>query len=227
MPTPPATTQPPARDPWQGFAAHLVAAGLLTQAGVDVVRAAAEGGRDPLPDALLKRGELDAPELLAQLGDYFGVEAIAGDEIPLDPSLMKHVPKALLLRYNCVPVRMVGVTVTLAMVDPGDEQALAELRRAIPASIATAVALEGDIVAALQRGGVFESETERGDTAYNHVLDQARDEITAGKPATALERFEEAAAAYARAAALAAASHESLAALAHRGRGYCLARLGR
>ncbi|MBI5478012.1 MAG: tetratricopeptide repeat protein [Deltaproteobacteria bacterium] len=176
-------------DTWGRFARHLVTAGVLTAADVEALQRDPLPGARSLPGVLLQRGQCEAPRLRQELADFFGVEAVGPEEIPLDPALMVYFPGELLVRLGCIPLTQVGTTMRLAMIDPSDERALRTLRGLVMCSIWPVVALEPDVLAALERAGATGSSGggESGDTAFAGPLQRIGEALAAGHPEQALQ----------------------------------------
>jgi hypothetical protein len=99
----------------------------------------------PSPRVLSARGVLD---LLAR---QYGVSPIALGELRVSASVLALVPRALALKYRCVPVTLHEGRLVVAFVDPGNSQALAELRRVTGyEEIEPTVATEAEVLAALR-----------------------------------------------------------------------------
>ncbi len=100
----------------------------------------------PSRRALTARGVLD---LLAR---QYGVAPIELHELRLAGAVLELVPGELALRHRCIPVALHEGRLVIAFVDPGNSQALAELRRVTGyEDIEPAVATEPDILAALKK----------------------------------------------------------------------------
>ena len=65
-------------------------------------------------------------------------------EFDLQPSVLAMVPTKLIRLHRMLPVRLTGRTLTVAMVAPRNVQALAELKRTLPAVDLEVVAISGD-----------------------------------------------------------------------------------
>jgi tetratricopeptide (TPR) repeat protein len=174
---------------WQRFAAHLVAAGALTPAQLEGLRADPRSGEVCLTEYLVEKELCEPARLRQELGAFFGVEAVGPEDIPIDPLLLDYFPGDLLLRLKSVPLTLVGTTLRLAMADPSDAQALRQLRALVFASIWPVVALERDIVSALENVGAGDKGNGRdgGDTAFADLLKQAGEALARGKPEQALD----------------------------------------
>ncbi len=100
----------------------------------------------PSPRALTAKGVLD---LLAR---QYGVAPIELGELTLSRAVLDLVPKQLAHQHRCIPVAVNNGRLVMAFVDPGNAQALADLRRVTGLEeIEPAVATEPDIRAALSK----------------------------------------------------------------------------
>ena len=175
---------------WDRFAGHLVEKGILRPGEVEEIRADCVATQTSLPELLLRRGRCEPAQLRQELSAFFGVDAVGPEEIPIDPVLLQHFPGDLLMRKGCIPLTLVGNSLRMAMVDPGDQETLRTLRSiVIFASIWPVVALERDIKAALQLMGVSTDAHGggSGDTEFAGPLEQVGGLLSAGKPEETLE----------------------------------------
>jgi len=89
---------------------------------------------------LVEEGFLTRDELNWSLGNLLGVAYVELDAQMVDPELVASVPAELLHRYQVVPMIEVGGELTLAMADPTDTQAVADIASVTGAAVKAAMA---------------------------------------------------------------------------------------
>jgi len=105
----------------------LVSHGLITR---DQRREALQRQKQTerrLGEILVEQGTLTRDELNWALGNLLGVPYVELEASMVDPELTRSVPADLLRRYQAVPMIQVGNELTLAMADPTDSQAIADI----------------------------------------------------------------------------------------------------
>ncbi|MCX7995799.1 MAG: type IV-A pilus assembly ATPase PilB [candidate division WOR-3 bacterium] len=99
-----------------------------------------------LGSTLIKLGYLKEEDLLKALSIHFGVKSIDLKSIQLDPGILKLIPSDIAAKYLVVPVKRLGRTLSLAMVNPGDMNAIEDIKFATGYDIEPLVASEEAIV---------------------------------------------------------------------------------
>jgi type IV pilus assembly protein PilB len=124
----------------------LVKKGLISE---DMLaRALEEQKKDGsrLGSTLIKLGYLKEEDLLKALSEHFGVKAIDLRKEELDPNVLKLIPSDLAGKYLVVPVKRIGRTLSLAMVNPGDMNAIEDIKFATGFDVEPLVASEDAIL---------------------------------------------------------------------------------
>jgi type IV pilus assembly protein PilB len=85
-----------------------------------------EGGR--LGSVLIRLGFIDAAKLLKFLSQQYGVPAVDLEPLEIDPAIIKLVPAEVVKKYLVVPIKRLGATLSLAMVDPSDVFAIDDIK---------------------------------------------------------------------------------------------------
>ncbi|MFW6162688.1 MAG: GspE/PulE family protein, partial [Planctomycetota bacterium] len=124
----------------------LVEHGLITREQRREALARQKETDQRLGEVLVEQGTLTRDELNWALGNLLGVPYVELDPQTLDPALVRAVPAELLRRYQVVPMVQVGEELTLAMADPTDSQAAADVAAVTGARVKPAMA-DADAVA--------------------------------------------------------------------------------
>ena len=85
-----------------------------------------EGGR--LGSVLIRLGFIDGPKLLKFLSQQYGVPSVELEKLEIDPAVIKLVPAEVVKKYLVVPIKRLGATLSLAMVDPSDVFAIDDIK---------------------------------------------------------------------------------------------------
>lgn len=118
----------------------LVSHGLITR---DQRRKALQKQKQTskrLGEILVEEHILTRDELNWSLGNLLGVPYVELDAQMVDPDLAASIPAELLRRYQAVPMIQVGNEITIAMADPTDAQAIADIGAVTGAEVKVAMA---------------------------------------------------------------------------------------
>lgn len=99
-----------------------------------------------LGSTLIKLGFIKEEELLNALSRHFGVKSVDLKKIDLDPNLLKLIPGDLAGKYLVVPIKRMGRTLTVAMINPGDITAVEDIKFATGFEIEPVVAAEDSLL---------------------------------------------------------------------------------
>ncbi|MDR5682631.1 MAG: hypothetical protein QN163_01205 [Armatimonadota bacterium] len=131
----------------------LVQTGLITRAQLDEAIAAHKQSGIRLGAALLQLGHASEDDIAWALSTQLQVPYVHLSPELVDPAAVERVPVHAARRLGLCPVIATTDEITVAMVDPTDEAAVAEVERISGLRVATAIALASDIettLAALQ-----------------------------------------------------------------------------
>lgn len=129
----------------------LVAAGALAPADLRQAEQRRRSSGEPLSRALLDTGAAPPSQIVHALALLYGLETARFDQCPLDAAATALVPEELARRLGVIPLRKVGSTLSCAIFDPGDTEALEALENVSDCSIALQVATPSEIAAELDR----------------------------------------------------------------------------
>lgn len=93
----------------------LISAEHLTEA----IRQGAER-REPLTQTLVRMNLFEQTRLAKLLSDYHGISFIS-EPPSADPYLFQLIPETIIRKYQTLPVKLAGKTLTVAMVEPDNE----------------------------------------------------------------------------------------------------------
>jgi type IV pilus assembly protein PilB len=99
-----------------------------------------------LGSTLIKLGFIKEEDLLTALSRHFGVKSVDLRKTDLDPGLLKLIPGDLAGKYLVVPVKRLGRTLTVAMINPGDITAVEDIKFATGFEIEPVVAAEESLL---------------------------------------------------------------------------------
>jgi type IV pilus assembly protein PilB len=127
----------------------LLAAKLVTedQLQKSLLAQKKEGGR--LGSILVKMNFIEEDKLLKFLGQQYGIPAIDLSKLQIDPAVTKLVPFEVVQKYQVMPIKRSGSTLSLAMVDPTNVFAVDDIKFMTGYEIEPMVASETAVMAAI------------------------------------------------------------------------------
>ena len=131
--------------------ALLVDRGLITQPQLDAAIAEQKNTGRRLGHVLVDRGLVSPESLLEVLSEQLGVPTARINAYTVSPEAISALPEKVARRHTAFPLQKVGGTLLVALPTPKDLTALDDLRFASGCEIKTVLALEDEIVAALNR----------------------------------------------------------------------------
>src|SRR5882724_5652356 len=102
----------------------LVAEGLITDAQLKQALAEQKGKTEKLGSILARLGFITEEELIGFLSRQYGIPCITLCNIDVDAETLRLVPAPIARKYEVLPVKRIGGTLTLAMADPTNVFAL-------------------------------------------------------------------------------------------------------
>jgi len=102
----------------------LVQDGLITALQLSKGLAEARQNGTRLGFALIKLGAIAEADLTRALAKQYRVPAVDLERVPIDPRIPRMLPAELALKHQVLPIRRVGRTLTVAMADPTDANAI-------------------------------------------------------------------------------------------------------
>jgi type IV pilus assembly protein PilB len=129
----------------------LVAEGLLTEE--QLVRALAEqkGRAEKLGAILVRLNFIHEDQLIGFLSRQYGIPSITLSQLDIDPDVLRLVPAQIARKYEVLPVKRVGNSLTLAMADPTNVFALDDVSFMTNLQVLPVVASQAAIRQAIER----------------------------------------------------------------------------
>lgn len=146
----------------------LLEKGLVTSGQVEDVRRSIVREGVSVVDMLLDKAVLSEQEILSALAAQFGMEMISLRGLNLSLEIRDMIPVDIARRYKVVPVSKNDDTLTVALSDPLDFDALDTLRYILKCNVEGVVALRDELKATLDRYYATE-------TTMETMLDQITD----------------------------------------------------
>ena len=105
----------------------LVAEGLITQDQLRQAVVEQKGKADKLGSILVRQGSLSEEQLIGFLSRQYGIPSITLASLDVDADTLRLVPPHIAKKYEVLPVKRIGGTLTLAMSDPTNVFALDDI----------------------------------------------------------------------------------------------------
>jgi len=130
---------------------YFVAEGLINQEQLQVATAKQKelGGSDPIGRVLVTMGLVSERDRVRCLGKVWGVPFIDVSDAGLHEEILKLISPGVAKRCKCIPIERQENRLVVAMVNPLDIFVIDELRLATGYEIEPMIAVEEDVVAAL------------------------------------------------------------------------------
>jgi type IV pilus assembly protein PilB len=150
----------------------LVAEGLIVPE--DLRRALSEqaGTTEKLGSILVRLNFLTEEQLIGFLSRQYGVPSITLSQLDIEPEVLRLVPAQLAKRYEVIPIKRTGNTLTLAMSDPTNVFALDDVAFLTNLQVLPVVASQAAIRKAIDR--TYDSQA----NAITDVLEELDQELT-------------------------------------------------
>lgn len=129
----------------------LVASGIITREQLSEALNAQrlEGGK--LGDVLQKLGYVDEETIATLLSEQYGIPFIDLNGYEIEPSVINLIPSELCQKYELIPIKRTGSSLTVAMVDPTNVYSLDDIKFMTGLNIEPVIALESAIKEAIER----------------------------------------------------------------------------
>ena len=102
----------------------LVAEGLITEAQLRQALGDQRGKADKLGSVLVRQGSITEEQLIGFLSRQYGIPSITLVNLEIDAETLRLVPPHIAKKYEVLPIKRIGGTLTLAMSDPTNVFAL-------------------------------------------------------------------------------------------------------
>jgi type IV pilus assembly protein PilB len=111
-----------------GIGDLLLREGVITQEQLGAAMRDAKQNNTRIAFALVKLGFISETDLTRLLARQYRVPAVDLDRVHIDPKIVKLIPGELALKHHVLPLRRVGRTLTVAMVNPTDANAIDSIK---------------------------------------------------------------------------------------------------
>src|SRR6266403_102883 len=142
----------------------LVAERLITEAQLKQALAEQKGKTEKLGSILARLGFITEEQLIGFLSRQYGIPSITLTNIDVDTETLRLVPAQIARKYEILPVKRIGGTLTLAMADPTNVFALDDIAFMTSLQILPVVAPQATIRKAIEK------HYEDGQVSMNEML---------------------------------------------------------
>src|SRR5467141_3397882 len=142
----------------------LVAERLITETQLKQALSEQKGNTDKLVSILARLGFITEEQLIGLLSRQYGIPSISLTNINVDTETLRLVPAPIARKYEILPVKRIGGTLTLAMADPTNVFALDDIAFMTSLQILPVVAPQATIRKAIEK------HYEGGQTSMNEML---------------------------------------------------------
>ena len=146
----------------------LVAEGLITDAQLRQALSDQKGKTDKLGTVLVGLGFITEEQLIGFLSRQYGIPSITLSTLDIDAETLRLVPAHIAKKYEVLPVKRIGGTLTLAMSDPTNVFALDDVAFMTNLQILPVVAPQAAIRRALEKN----YETGQGGASMNEMMEE-------------------------------------------------------
>jgi type IV pilus assembly protein PilB len=129
----------------------LVAEGLIDEEQLGKALAEQKGTSEKLGSILLKLNFVQEEQLIGFLSRQYGIPSITLSQLDVDPEVLKLVPDTIAKKYEVLPIKRQGSTLTLAMADPTNVFALDDVAFMTNLQVTPVVASQAAIRKAIER----------------------------------------------------------------------------
>jgi type IV pilus assembly protein PilB len=106
----------------------LVREGLVSEEQLQQGLAEARTTKTRIGHALVKLGFVEEAELVRALARHYRIPAVDLSRVTVDPKILRLIPSDVAVKHLALPLRRVGRTLTVAMVNPTDLRAIDDLK---------------------------------------------------------------------------------------------------
>jgi len=147
----------------------LVAERLITEDQLKQALAEQKGKTEKLGSILARLGFITEEQLIGFLSRQYGIPSITLTNIDVDTETLRLVPAPIARKYEILPVKRIGGTLTLAMADPTNVFALDDIAFMTSLQILPVVAPQATIRKAIEK------HYEGGQASMNEMLTEIAD----------------------------------------------------
>ena len=109
----------------------LVDRGLISQQQLQEALDEQKITKEFIGNILVKRGYIEEEPLLKVLSEQFDISYLSIKDRYIDLALVRKIPYSLISKYRCFPIEEDTESITIAVINPLDAVAIAEMERAV------------------------------------------------------------------------------------------------
>ena len=132
------------------FGELLFNKGILSKAQLVEVFNFKKHNNEELSQIIINKGFAEDEDVIDCLAEFLNIPFVQLQDYTVDPAVLEIVPKELSIKHKVFPVFKIENSLTIAMVNPGDVQAIDRLHRETGYEIEPAVSLERDVMKAIE-----------------------------------------------------------------------------
>jgi len=129
----------------------LVREGLINQEQLQRALTEQKGTNEKLGSILIRHSVITEDQLVAFLSKQYGIPSITLSQLDIDADVLKLVPAQIAKKYEVLPIKRTGNSLTLAMADPTNVFAVDDVGFMTNLQVIPVVAAQGAIRKALDR----------------------------------------------------------------------------
>src|SRR3990167_2528789 len=129
----------------------LVREGLINQEQLQRALAEQKGSNEKLGSILVRHNVITDDQLIAFLSKQYGIPSITLSQLDIDADVLKLVPAPIAKKYEVLPIKRAGNSLTLAMADPTNVFAVDDVGFMTNLQVVPVVASQGAIRKAIDR----------------------------------------------------------------------------
>jgi len=153
----------------------LVREGLVTDEQLQKGLAESRSNKTRIGHALVKLGFVEEPDLVRALARHYRIPAVDLSRVTVDTKILRLVPGEVAIKHLALPLRRVGRTLTVAMVNPTDLGAIDDLKFVTRHEIDPVLAGEVSLRRELEK--YYEAVDDRMAEILTDILDEADVEV--------------------------------------------------
>ncbi len=170
------------------FGELLFHKGILSKAQLLEVFNFKKHNNEELTQIIINKGFAEEEDVIDCLAEVLNIPFVQLHDYKVDPAVLELVPKELSLKHKVFPVFKIENSLTIAMVNPGDVQAIDRLHRETGFEIEPAVSLERDVMKAIETH--YEGAKEL-DSSLDEVIQDIQNEKPKEEETTSAEKLKQ------------------------------------
>jgi len=129
----------------------LIKRGVISLPELRNFESSASESNSTLKDVLFRKNKIDEKGLVEILSDHYNVPTIDFEDLEIESDIISILSRQIAERYVVVPISRIGNTLTVAMSDPSNMNAIDDIKFLTDYNVEVVVASEYDIKAAIEK----------------------------------------------------------------------------